>query len=173
MAKLVKRSLGDGAFRKREILYSRIKTSMLLFCGGSLLGITLGISFMTNLYAASLEKYSNKISYLESMIEDRENRLEQLEKTINTNKYIIKSVEVTVSSDDILGDATTLLFEKKIKEKYKNLIGQPVKEVDVFLVEEVINNRIFKTDLAEYKVQTEKIILSEIIYIWVFVKRND
>ena len=57
-------------------------------------------------------------------------------------------------------------IEKTIKEKYKTLLGKEVKTVDAHMVVEVIDKRILKIEGKEYRLQVDKLILSEIMSIW-------
>jgi len=58
-------------------------------------------------------------------------------------------------------------IQKVIKEKYNSLLGKKVKDLDADLLLQIIDQRILKMNDKEYRLNVNKLILSEILKIWV------
>ena len=154
-----------GKLRKRALKF------IICFITGLLTGTLIGVVALSVLVSFRMDNYYKQLSYLENIIRDKDERLEKLEKSINTQYLVIKDIEINLifekgeNDDEII----KMEIEKTIKEKYKTLLGKEVKTVDAHMVVEVIDKRILKIEGKEYKLQVDKLILSEIMSIWVKV----
>jgi DNA-binding response OmpR family regulator len=63
-------------------------------------------------------------------------------------------------------------IEKVIKEKYNTLLGKEVRSVDAHIVVEVADKRILKIQSGEYRLQVDKLILTEVMSIWIKVTKT-
>jgi len=90
------------------------------------------------------------------------------EESVNNRKFVIKSIEINLIYDG--DEIDELALEKHIKDKYNNLLGKEVKNVDIDMVGEVIDKRIMKLEDREFKLKVNKILLSEVLKIWVEVQ---
>ena len=101
-------------------------------------------------------------------------KLEKYEDSINNKKFILRSIETNIKLSKINEDEfDTLTVEKSIKEKFKDLLGKEVKSIDIDLAAGVIDKRILKIDGREYQLKVDKIILSDVMKLWVTVALID
>jgi septal ring factor EnvC (AmiA/AmiB activator) len=136
--------------------------------------VLIGVAALSAIVSYRMDNYYKQISYLEHIIRDKDERLEKLEKSINTQSHIIKDIEVNLifdkggNNDEI----DKMEIEKVIKEKYNTLLGKEVKSIDAHIVVEVVDKRILKIKSGEYKLQVDKLILTEIMSIWIKVMKT-
>ncbi|RKD33214.1 hypothetical protein BET03_09585 [Thermohalobacter berrensis] len=138
---------------------------------GNIFGIIIGISIMTTLVSFRIDKYHEKIKYLENVIEDKDTKLKKLEKSINNRRFILQSIEIILIYDG--DDLDKISLEKNIKEKYKNLLGKEVQKIDIDMVKEIVDQRIIKLDDKIYKLEVTKLVLSNVLKIWIKVRLID
>ncbi|WP_120167916.1 hypothetical protein [Thermohalobacter berrensis] len=154
---------------------ARIKKKYLSFfltlIVGNIFGIIIGISIMTTLVSFRIDKYHEKIKYLENVIEDKDTKLKKLEKSINNRRFILQSIEIILIYDG--DDLDKISLEKNIKEKYKNLLGKEVQKIDIDMVKEIVDQRIIKLDDKIYKLEVTKLVLSNVLKIWIKVRLID
>ena len=148
---------------------------IICFITGVLAGILIGIAGLSIVVSYRMDNYYKQISYLQNIIQDREERLEKLEKSINTQNIVIKDMEVSLVFDKKKNndEIDKIEIEKTIREKYNMLLGREIKAVDAHMVAEVVDKRILKVGDKEYKLQVDKLILAEIMCIWIKVERTD
>ena len=111
------------------------------------------------------------IKQMQNTIDDRNTKLEKLEKSldaINNMQYILKDIEILLNYEG--NELDKLEVEKVIEDKYKNLIGKEVSSIDVELVSQVIDKRILIFDEKKYKLKVEKLLLSQVMMMWVNVE---
>ncbi len=148
---------------------------IICFITGVLAGILIGIAGLSIVVSYRMDNHYKQISYLQNIIQDREERLEKLEKSINTQNIVIKDMEVSLVFDKKKNndEIDKIEIEKTIREKYNMLLGREIKAVDAHMVAEVVDKRILKVGDKEYKLQVDKLILAEIMCIWIKVERTD
>ena len=141
---------------------------LLVLATGFLSGLVAGIAVMVSLFAYRIDGYHAKIGMLENSLADRENRLKKLEESFNAiskEKYILKDIEVYLDYD---GDELDRIeIEKHVEEKYRYLIGRKVSDIDMELAAEVVDKRVFFTDSSSYRLRVERLLLSEVMKIWI------
>ncbi len=138
------------------------------FLTGFLIGILTGSATFSILVSYRIEQYHQKIRQLEALNGDKDSRLRKLEESINKSKFILKRIEIFLEYD---GDELDKIdLEKSIKEKFNPLLGKEVGNIDVDLVTEVIDKRIMKLKDNEYRLKLKKLILADVLKIWVEVK---
>ena len=136
---------------------------------GMFIGIVIGVISLNTLISYRIDEYVTQIIFLEAKIDEKDVKLNRLEESINKSKFILKNINIKLiyeKGDDI--DKVTLI--KHIKNKYNNLLGKEVKNIDIEMAAEVIDNRIMKIDDDEYKLNVIKVSLSDELKIWVKVK---
>jgi len=139
------------------------------FVGGILIGILIGIAAFNILVSYRMDQFYNRIAFLEQTVQDKNAVLEKFEKSINTRSLIIKGIEVVL---DFSGDEIDrLLIEKNIKDKYSTLLGKQIKNIDPDLIVEVVDKRIFKIEDKEYKLKVNRLVITEILKIWISVEQ--
>ncbi len=137
------------------------------FICGMVVGILAGIAVFSLLVSYRMDQYYQEIRQLELANAEKEIRLLKLEESVDKTKYILKKIEVLLIYEGDEFDKIAL--KKSIKEKYDQLLGKEVGNIDIDLVAEVIDQRIMKLGEREYKLKLKKIILTEILKIWVEV----
>lgn len=136
---------------------------------GILIGMVIGAVSLNTLISYRIDEYFKEITYLNSVIEDKDVRLKKLEESVNKRKFILGSIEIILICEE--GDEIDkITLNKHIKEKFNNLLGKEVRNIDIEMVAEVIDKRIMKVDENEYKLNVKKILLAEELKIWVEVK---
>ncbi len=141
------------------------------FITGTVFGFLCGIVLLTILVSYRMDKKSMVIKQMQNTIDDRNTKLEKLEKSldaINNMQYILKDIEILLNYEG--NELDKLEVEKVIEDKYKNLIGKEVSSIDVELVSQVIDKRILIFDEKKYKLKVEKLLLSQVMMMWVNVE---
>lgn len=137
---------------------------------GLICGFMSGSVAVNSLIGHRIDLFMERIRYLENDIEEKSLKLEKYEDFINNKKFILKSIETNIKLSKINEDEfDTITVEKSIREKYKELLGKEVKSIDVDLAAGVIDKRILKIDGREYQLKVDKILLSDVMKIWVTV----
>ncbi len=138
------------------------------FVAGIIIGILIGTVAFNILVSYRMDQFYKRIAYLENTIQDKNSVLEKFEKNINTRSLIIKGIEVLLIFD---GDEIDKIYiVKTIKDKYSTLLGKEVKKIDPDLIVEVVDKRILKIDDKEFKLRVHKLILTEILKIWISIE---
>lgn len=138
------------------------------FLAGVVIGILIGVTAFNIFVSYRMDQLYKTIAYLEQTVQDKNAVLKKFEKNINKKSLIIKGIEVVLMFDG--DEIDKILFEKSIKDKYSTLLGKEVKTIDPDLIIEVVDKRILKTDDKEYKLKVNKLILTEIVKIWISVE---
>lgn len=142
------------------------KTKCLFCIGvGIILGILIGSVAINVLVSYRIDQYHEEIRYLKNTIEDKDVKLKKLEESINKTRLILKDINIILVYDGDEIDKMTI--EKTIREKYTNLLGKEVEDIDIDMVGEVVDKRIMKIDNKEYQLSVTKIILTDILRIWI------
>ncbi|CBZ03165.1 hypothetical protein JQ038_09170 [Clostridium botulinum] len=120
-----------------------------------------------------IENYHRKITYLNNIIEDQQVRLEGLENKLSKKKLIVKKIEVDIKfkNKEIEDELVAIELEKHIKEKFNNLIGKELDNLDGDILVQVVDNRIMKIKNKQYKVKVEKIIIAQNIKFCIQVEK--
>lgn len=153
----------------------KLKESCLkfIFCfiAGLLWGVLIGSVIMSILVSYRMDLFYEEIAYLENTIVDKNEKLEKLEKSINNYNFILKDIEIILDFGEVqISQIDNIEIEKVIKEKFNSSIGKEVKNLDAEILEQVIDNRILKFDDAEYKLNVIKLVLTDILKLWIEVK---
>ena len=137
------------------------------FVTGFTIGLIIGASGLSILISTKLEKQYEKIAILENTISDTEIKLKKLEESINKKSYVLKDVQINVIGENIEDQLDKITVEKTIKQKYSDILGKNVNEIDINLVSEVIDNRVFLLEDGQYLLHVKKVFLCDILSIWV------
>ncbi len=132
---------------------------------GIIIGLILGSSIIIALVSYRVDSYYEEIQKLNISIEERDERLEKLEQSLNNKKLILKDIEIILAHEEDEIDKITI--EKYAKEKYIKLLGREVETIDVDIIEEIIDKRIFKLKNKEYQLEVTKIVLTDVLKIWI------
>ncbi|MBU5676332.1 hypothetical protein KQI88_07875 [Alkaliphilus sp. MSJ-5] len=144
---------------------------ILCFIAGLVTGILIGTAILSIIVSYRMDMHYKKIAYLETTIQDKNARLEKLEKSINTQNIILKDIEIILIFDgDEMDEIDEIEIEKAIKEKYSTLLGKEVKNIDPDILIEVADKRILKIEDREYRLHINKLILTEILKIFIKVE---
>lgn len=141
---------------------------ILFFLSGFIVGVLLGCVSLSAFISYRIDGYHQKIASLNSIIDEKNMALEKLEDSINRNKLIVKDVEVYINSKE--DKLINIELKKHIKKKLGVFLGKEVKKVEADMLWEVINQRIMKIDNKEYRLVANKLVVSEVINIWIEVK---
>ena len=138
---------------------------------GIIIGVIIGASIIVALVSYRIDKYYEEIQKLNVAIEERDERLKKLEQSLNNQKLILKNIEIVLTykedEEDKEDKIDEITIEKYAKDKYIKLLGREVESIDVDIIEEIIDKRIFKVKNKEYKLKVTKIILTDILKIWI------
>lgn len=141
----------------------------LCFVTGIILGIFIGAAVLCILVSYRMDMSYQRIAYLESIIQDKNSQLEKLEESINTRSLILKDIQILFVFDG--DEIDKISIEKTVKEKYRSLLGKEVEEIDGDIIAEVVDNRILMIDNKEYKLHVDKLILTEVLKIWLTIEQ--
>ncbi len=139
------------------------------FVSGILVGLLAGVAVFSVLVSYRMDQYYQEIRQLESVNEEKETRLLKLEESVDKTKYLLKKIEVILIYEG--DELDKIALEKNIKEKYGQLIGKEIGAIDIDLVAEVVDERVMKLEEREYKLKLRKIVLTEVLKIWVEVTK--
>lgn len=140
----------------------------LCFLTGLAIGIIVGVAAITIFVSSKIDHYLQQISALESVIKEKNIQLEKLEDVVNTRRYVLKKIEVFLVHEG--DEMDKIALQKHIKQKYMLLIGKNLAEIDADMALEVIDQRIMQLGIKQYKLQVKKLVISEILKIWVETK---
>lgn len=148
------------------------KALRFLFCfvAGIICGTIIGSVIISVLVSYRMDQFYEKIAYLENTIADRNEKLEKLEKSVNKSKFVIKDIEIILNFLD--GDEFDKIeVQKAIKEKYNSLLGKEVNDIDTDILIEVIDKRILRMSDHEYQLNVNKIVLTQVLTVWVDIEK--
>ncbi|MCS4475438.1 hypothetical protein JQ032_06325 [Clostridium botulinum] len=85
----------------------------------------------------------------------------------------MKKIEVDIKfkNKEIEDELVAIELEKHIKEKFNNLIGKELDNLDGDILVQVVDNRIMKIKNKQYKVKVEKIIIAQNIKFCIQVEK--
>lgn len=143
------------------------------FITGLLWGVIIGAISISMLVGMRMDAFYERIAYLENTIIDKDEKLAKLEKSINNKNIVLKDIEVVLEFNNISEEQITQLdnieIEKSIKEKFRSSLGKEVKGLDAEILQQIIDKRILKFDGTEYQLTVNKLVLTDILKLWVQV----
>lgn len=146
---------------------------LICFITGLLWGTIIGSLGISILVSNRLDTFYEKISFLEHTIEDKNEKLAKLEKSINNSNIVLKDItvilEFTNLSEEQIEQIDNIEIEKAIKEKFRSLLGKETKSLDPDILVQVIDKRILRFNNTEYQLTVNKLMLSDILKLWVGV----
>ncbi|MBP7222617.1 MAG: hypothetical protein KBA50_05135 [Sedimentibacter sp.] len=146
---------------------------IICFTTGLLWGTLAGSLGISLLVSHRMEGFYEKIAYLEHTIEDKDEKLDKLEKSINNANIVLKDVSVVLEFTNLSEEQLDLLdnieIEKAIKEKYASSLGKEIRSLDADILLQVIDKRILRFKNADYQLTVNKLVLSDILKLWVSV----
>ena len=148
---------------------------LLCFITGMISGAILAVTTFNLLISYRLDQLYKNIASLENTIEEKDTQLKKLENTINTEELILKEIETILVYDEAADqdDIDSITLEKAINEKYSILLGKEVKYIDGDLVAGIVDQRILRTEDRKYQAKVQKIILTDVLKIWVLIIELD
>ncbi|TCT15552.1 hypothetical protein EDC18_103258 [Natranaerovirga pectinivora] len=142
------------------------------FIAGLALGVIIGVSGLTAIISSRIDSFYHKIIILENDIEDKNTRLQRLEESLSEErekqKLPLKEIQVHLNTDEDEIDKLTLT--KHIKDKYTTFIGREIDTIDLDIISQIIDKRIFRLDDKSYQLEVEKIFMSDVLILWIFVE---
>lgn len=147
------------------------KYLLMSFAVGLIVGTIVGAIGVTTVVSYRMDRLYENVATLENVINEKDAKLKKLEESINTMYFVLRDIEIIIqfTGEDAEDEIDRIEIEKAIKDKYTDLLGKEVKSIDPDLVVEVIDERIFKLRGKEYRLKVNKLLLSEILKIWVDV----
>lgn len=145
---------------------------ILCFLSGIIAGILVGIVAITTMVSYRMDRLYENIAQLENVINEKDAKLEKLEESINTMYFVLEDIQIVIEfiGEDVEDKIDKIEIEKAIKEKYVNLLGKEVKTIDPDLALEVVDGRILRLEGKEYRLQVGKLVLTEILKLWIEVE---
>ena len=154
-----------------QLISKRLKY-FTFFIAGLALGVIIGVSGLTAIISYRIDSFYHKIIVLENDIDDKNIRLKKLEESLSEakekQKLLLKEIQVHLNTDEDEIDKLTLT--KHIKEKYTTFIGREVDTIDLDMIYQIIDKRIFRLDGKAYQLEVEKIFMSDVLILWIFVE---
>ncbi|MFZ5354240.1 MAG: hypothetical protein ACOZCL_16180 [Bacillota bacterium] len=120
---------------------------------------------LTAFISYRIDKYHERIKQLEAVINDKDRKLQKLDESLNKRKYILKDIEIVINSP--LDEISKLSLKKHIADKYSSIVGKEIKYIDAELLEEIIDNRIMKLGEREFRIKFNKLVVSEVMKLWI------
>ena len=149
----------------------KIRLALAIFLiTGFISGLFIGAAAISTLVSYRIDSYHARIRELEISVEDRDAQLEKLKESINKSRFVLKDIEIVLEYEGDEIDRITI--EKHIKNKYRNLLGKEVRNIDTDILIEVIDKRIFKLEERQYSLKVERLVLTEVLKLWISVKEN-
>jgi len=146
---------------------------LICFITGLLWGSMVGSLGISILVGYRLDKFYEKIAYLESTIADKDEKLKKLEKSINNANIVLKDILVILEYNNFSPEQKeqidSIEIEKAIKEKFSSSLGKEVKELDADILVQVIDKRILRFSHGDYQLTVNKLVLSDVLKLWVGV----
>ncbi|MGD9569171.1 MAG: hypothetical protein AB7V48_12840 [Sedimentibacter sp.] len=153
----------------KKIVYPFI----ICFATGLLWGVIIGAISISMLVSTRMDSFYERIAVLENTITDKDEKLAKLEKSINNSNIVLKDIVVVLEfenfSQEKYDQIDSLEIEKSIKEKLRSSLGKEVKSLDAEILQQVIDKRILKFDDSEYQLTVNKLVLTDILKLWVKV----
>ncbi|NLU53690.1 MAG: hypothetical protein GXX10_12610 [Clostridiaceae bacterium] len=143
----------------------------LTFTAGAIAGILLGSAAISTIASLRLDSLYEKIALLEKTIQEKNAKLESLEKAINSRNLVLTDIELILTFDqDKTDDMDKIAIEKTIKEKYLVFLGDEVRNIDADVITLIADNRILKINNKEFILNVEKLVLTEVLKLWIRVR---
>jgi hypothetical protein len=146
---------------------------IICFITGLLWGTVIGSIGLSVLVGYRMDAFHEKIAYLEHTISDKDEKLSKLEKSINNANIVLKDIYIILEFTNLSKEQTdqidNIKIEKAIKEKYASSLGKEIKSLDADILVQVIDKRILKFNSTEYQLTVKKLVLSDILKLWVEV----
>lgn len=145
------------------------KKNFSVYLSGFIVGMIAGALLWNLLLAGKVDGLYKRSRYLESSVEDYKTKLEKLEKsqTELEKEPTLKNIVVEIGLEDEL---ERMVLEQAVKQKYDMLLGKKIKEIDLDLVIQVVDNRIFRTDQYQYQLHVDRLTLTSTLVLWISVK---
>lgn len=144
------------------------------FLLGMATGGLIGVITITVLVSYRLDQSYEEIAALKSVIEEKDERLSKLEESTNKQRFILKEIKIDFIFEedemDKIDEIDEIELEKHIRSKYIKLIGKEVQSIDVDLLGEVIDRRIMTLGNNKYQLFVDKIVLTDILQLWIKVE---
>lgn len=138
---------------------------LLVILTGFITGNISGVSAASAFISYRIDRYHQEIQYLHNIINERDLKLERLEESINKSKFVLKGIEIYIESE--VDELDKIELEKAIRKKYTNLIGREVRNIDIEMAAEVTDNRLMKVNNKEYKISVNKLMMADILKLWI------
>lgn len=144
----------------------------LFFILGLFIGGMLGIITVNLLISYRIDNYIKEIKRLDKIIEEKDFQLQKLEKNTHDKRIFVKNIEIQLKyeNEEENDDIVKITLEKHIKDKLKCLLGKEVKNIDGDILFEIIDKRIMKIGDKEYQFKVERIMISQIVKLWIEIK---
>ena len=146
---------------------------IICFTTGLLWGAVIGSLGISVLVGYRMDTFHEKIAYLEHTIADKDEKLGKLEKSINNANIVLKDIyvilEFTNLSVEQIDQIDNIEIEKAIKEKYISSLGKEIKNLDADILVQVVDKRILRFNNTEYQLTVNKLVLSDVLKLWVEV----
>jgi hypothetical protein len=141
---------------------------------GLLSGLLIGFVGINALVSYRIDSYQQKIITLQTTIEEDKAKYEKLKKSVEgankQKKYILRDIEINLTYvEEEEDELDKIALEKNIKEKYKNFLGVEVKNIDTEVLAVIVDKDIVPLEDKKYRLKVNKILLSEILKIWISV----
>jgi len=146
------------------------KSTFAYYISGIVVGIAAGVLLWNLLLSAKIDALYKRNRYLETVIEDYRTKLEKLEQSQQETEQTLKDIIVEINVDD---EIEKMILQQAVKQKYRVLLGKKTKEIDIDLVIEVVDNRLFRTDKYQYQLHIDRVALSSKLTLWITADKQE
>lgn len=137
------------------------------YFSGMLMGLIVGIMIWNMLLAGKIDALYTRNLYLETSLEDCKIKLEKAKNAQPEKEQTLREITVKLQLENEL---ERMILEKAVRQKYEVLIGKKTKEIDLDLVIQVVDKRLFRTDKYQYQLLVDRVSLSSTLTLWLSVK---
>ncbi|NLJ88335.1 MAG: hypothetical protein GX327_06065 [Epulopiscium sp.] len=136
-----------------------------------ILGFIVGMMTNNLIYMHELEKLINENEILSARLADNLIKINKLENTNSKKEKVILNeiLPININKTDSIIPKNDI--DQYIKVLLNNQIGKEVKNIDINLIYNALNNRILKYQDGNYQLKIKSILSTEIMYIYYSVEK--
>jgi len=136
-----------------------------------ILGFIVGMMTNNLIYMHELEKLINENEILSARLADNLIKINKLENTNSKKEKVILNeiLPININKTDSIIPKNDI--DQYIKVLLNNQIGKEVKNIDINLIYNALNNRILKYQDGNYQLKIKSILSTEIMYIYYSIEK--
>jgi len=136
-----------------------------------ILGFIVGMMTNNLIYMHELEKLINENEILSARLADNLIKINKLENTNSKKEKVILNEILPININKTDSIIPKNYIDQYIKVLLNNQIGKEVKNIDINLIYNALNNRILKYQDGNYQLKIKSILSTEIMYIYYSIEK--